>query len=72
MYGFRSLGKSMCMRNWCTYVYNNPDKPFDQELIVRSAHCSALMPTMQASVARRRVLSEENLAICREMALLHE
>jgi alpha-glucosidase (family GH31 glycosyl hydrolase) len=55
-----------------SYFYNNPDKPLDQELIVRSAQCSALMPMMQFSVAPWRVLSKENLAICRDMALLHE
>jgi arylsulfatase A-like enzyme len=55
-----------------SYFYDNPDKPLDQELIVRSAQCSALMPMMQFSVAPWRVLSTENLAICRQMALLHE
>ncbi|MBZ0256621.1 glycoside hydrolase family 31 protein, partial [bacterium] len=55
-----------------SYFYNNPDRPLDQELIVRSAQCSALMPMMQFSVAPWRVLSEENMAICRDMALLHE
>jgi hypothetical protein len=55
-----------------SYFYNNPDKPLDQELIVRSAQCSALMPMMQFSVAPWRVLSEQNMKICREMALLHE
>jgi hypothetical protein len=55
-----------------SYFYNNPDKPLDQELIVRSAQCSALMPMMQFSVAPWRVLSEENMTICRDMALLHE
>lgn len=54
------------------YFYNNPGKPLDQELIVRSAQCSALMPMMQFSVAPWRVLNEENMAICRSMALLHE
>ena len=55
-----------------SYFYNNPDKPLDQELIVRSAQCSALMPMMQFSVAPWRVLSRENMTICRDMALLHE
>ena len=55
-----------------SYFYNNPDKPLDQELIVRSAQCSALMPMMQFSVAPWRVLNKENLGICRDMALLHE
>lgn len=55
-----------------SYFYDNPDKPLDQELIVRSAQCSALMPMMQFSVAPWRVLSQENMAICRDMARLHE
>jgi len=55
-----------------SFFYNNPDKPLDQELIVRSAQCSALMPMMQFSVAPWRVLSKENMVICRDMALLHE
>jgi len=55
-----------------SYFYNNPDKPLDQELIVRSAECSALMPMMQFSVAPWRVLNQQNLDICRKMALLHE
>ena len=44
----------------------------DEELIVRSAQCSALMPMMQFSVAPWRVLNNENLEICLEMAKLHE
>ncbi len=55
-----------------SYFYDNPDKPLDQELIVRSAQCSALMPMMQFSVAPWRVLSGENMKLCRDMALLHE
>jgi len=43
----------------------------DEELIVRFAEVSALMPMMQFSVAPWRVLGSENLAICREMAKLH-
>ncbi len=38
-----------------SFFYNDPDKPLDQELIVRSAQCSALMPMMQFSVAPWRV-----------------
>jgi len=34
----------------------------DEELVVRSAQCSALMPMMQFSVAPWRVLSKQNLA----------
>ena len=43
----------------------------DEELIVRSAQVSALMPMMQFSVAPWRVLSKENLTICKNMANLH-
>ena len=46
-------------------------KKIDQELVVRAAQCHALMPMMQFSVAPWRILSEENLAICVEMADLH-
>jgi alpha-glucosidase (family GH31 glycosyl hydrolase) len=55
-----------------TFFYNDPNKPLDQELIVRSAQCSALMPMMQFSVAPWRVLSKDNMEICRQMALLHK
>jgi alpha-glucosidase len=43
----------------------------DQELIVRAAQTHALMPMMQFSVAPWRVLSAENLEICRGAAALH-
>lgn len=43
----------------------------DEELIVRSAQVSALMPMMQFSVAPWRILNKENLAICKNMANLH-
>ena len=43
----------------------------DEELIVRSAQVSTLMPMMQFSVAPWRILSKENLAICKNMANLH-
>ncbi len=44
----------------------------DEELIVRSAQCHALMPMMQFSVAPWRILSADNLAICKDMAALHQ
>jgi len=43
----------------------------DEELIVRAAQISALMPMMQFSVAPWRVLGKENLVICKKMADLH-
>lgn len=44
----------------------------DQELVVRSAQVSALMPMMQFSVAPWRVLDAEHAELCKRMALLHE
>jgi alpha-glucosidase len=49
-----------------------PGSVIDEELVVRSAQTSALMPMMQFSVAPWRVLSAENNQICKDMALLHE
>jgi hypothetical protein len=43
----------------------------DEELVVRSAQVSALMPMMQFSVAPWRILSKANLDICKNMANLH-
>lgn len=45
---------------------------FDQSLIVRSCQIHSMMPMMQFSVAPWRILSKENLEICRKYALLHE
>lgn len=47
-------------------------KKLDEELIVRSAQCSALMPMMQFSVAPWRVLSSSNLQIVRSMVALRK
>ena len=44
----------------------------DEELIVRSAQCSALMPMMQFSVAPWRVLSKTNLEIVKQTVELRE
>lgn len=49
----------------------NPDE-FDQTLIVRSCQIHSMMPMMQFSVAPWRILSKENLEICRKYALWHE
>jgi len=49
----------------------NSDR-LDQELVVRMAQCSALMPMMQFSVAPWRILDEQNLELCREAAELHK
>ena len=48
-----------------------PDARIDQEMIVRSAQCAALMPMMQFSVAPWRVLNKKNMNICLDMAKLH-
>lgn len=45
---------------------------FDQSLIVRSCQIHSMMPMMQFSVAPWRILSKENLEICKAYALLHE
>jgi alpha-glucosidase (family GH31 glycosyl hydrolase) len=39
----------------------------DEQLVVRSAQCSALMPMMQFSVAPWRILSKENLAAVKKV-----
>lgn len=44
----------------------------DMDLIVRNAECAAFFPMMQFSVAPWRVLDEEHLKICVEMAKLHQ
>lgn len=43
----------------------------EEEMIVRSAQVSALMPMMQFSVAPWSVLNKENMNICKNMADLH-
>ena len=44
----------------------------DQELVVRWAQCSALMPMMQFSAAPWRALDSTHAALCLEAARLHE
>ena len=44
----------------------------DEELFVRYAQASALMPMMQFSADPFRVLSKENAQLCKDAALLHE
>ena len=44
----------------------------DEELFVRYAQASALMPMMQFSADPFRVLSKENAELCKDAALLHE
>lgn len=44
----------------------------DEELVVRSAQCSALMPMMQFSVAPWRVLSKANLEVVKKAVKIRE
>ncbi len=53
---------------WTSFQDNSV---MDEELVVRSAQVSTLMPMMQFSVAPWRILNRENLAICKKMAGLH-
>lgn len=52
-------------------VFNNEGFAIDQDLVVRMAQCSALMPMMQFSVAPWRILDERHLACCLAAAKLH-
>ncbi len=80
----QKLIPSMLSQSVMGYAYTCPDmigggeyqsflrsSTIDEELVVRSAQVHALMPMMQFSVAPWRILSEENAAICLEMANLH-
>ncbi|MDD6884849.1 MAG: glycoside hydrolase family 31 protein [Eubacteriales bacterium] len=49
-----------------------PGFQIDEELFVRMAQCSALFPMMQFSWAPWKALSPENMALCRDAALLHQ
>ena len=46
-------------------------KDIDQEMIVRSCQVHAMMPMMQFSVAPWRILSKENMDICKAAAWKH-
>ena len=54
------------------YISFQPGAELDEKLIVRSCQAHALMPMMQFSVAPWRVLSKENMEICRKFANLHK
>jgi alpha-glucosidase len=45
---------------------------YDQDLVVRSAQCHALMPMMQFSVAPWRILSQQNMEIVKETVKLRQ
>lgn len=49
-----------------------PGSVIDQDLIVRSAQCHALMPMMQFSVAPWRILDDEHLAACKKAVEIRE
>ncbi len=83
----RSLIPDMLSAGLLGYAYTCPDMigggqfasflgvdqtKLDQALIVRSCQVHAMMPMMQFSVAPWRILNEDNLAICRKYALLHQ
>ena len=55
---------------WTSFLNVKPED-IDQELIVRSCQVHALMPMMQFSVAPWRILSKENMEICRAAAWRH-
>ncbi len=81
----QKLVPSMLLQGVMGYYFNCPDligggeftsflnaKTIDQELIVRSAQCHALMPMMQFSVAPWRVLDEEHLLAVKTCVALRE
>lgn len=55
---------------WKSFLNVAPED-IDQEQIVRSCQIHAMMPMMQFSVAPWRVLSKENMEICRAAAWRH-
>ena len=80
--GLNCLIPNSLVQGLLGYAYHCPDMigggdvgsdytRIDEELIVRYAQVSALMPMMQFSLAPWRVLSEKNRDIVRKAALLH-
>lgn len=80
--GINCLIPNSLLQSLLGYAYHCPDMigggdvgsdytNIDEELIVRYAQVSALMPMMQFSLAPWRVLSEKNMDIVRNTALLH-
>ena len=47
-------------------------KEIDEQLFVRYAQCSSMMPMMQFSASPFRLLSDQNAKFCREAALIHK
>jgi len=54
------------------WTYTLMGKPWDEELVVRMAECSALFPMMQFSLAPWRILSPEKSEHCLKAARLHK
>ena len=53
------------------WSYTESGNPWDEELVVRMAECSALFPMMQFSLAPWRILNAENAKLCLSWAKLH-
>ncbi len=81
----RKLVPSMALAGLMGYAFSCPDMvgggeftsflegaPLDQELIVRSAQCHALMPMMQFSAAPWRILDAEHLAAVKKCVALRQ
>ncbi len=81
MYGLKCVISDMLLQNLLGYWYACPDmvgggsigtdKILDEELYVRFAQASALMPMMQFSSAPWRKLSKSASELCLQSALLH-
>ena len=79
--GLRDLVYGCVIQNLMGYWFSAPDmvgggaigtdKVIDEELVVRYAQASALMPMMQFSRLPHKILSEENFEICLRFANLH-
>jgi len=83
--GLNTLIPNSLVQGILGYAYNCPDMigggdyvnfglnsdKLDQELIVRYAQCSALLPMMQFSVAPWRVLQEDKFDMVKKATLLH-
>ncbi len=85
--GVERLVPSMIASGLLGYAYTCPDMigggeygsflnvdqtKIDQRIIVRSCQIHSMMPMMQFSVAPWRILSKENMEICKKYTRLHE
>lgn len=80
--GLNCLIPNSLIQSLLGYVYHCPDMigggdvgsdytKIDEELIVRYAQISSLMPMMQFSLAPWRILSKKNMEVVKNYALLH-